>query len=143
MSDHFEIAIIGAGPAGLGAAANAAKHNLSYILIERKEIGNTVFDYQLGKLVMAEPQKLPLRAHVPFEAGSREEVLEGWNNTVNSLGVKFRKGEVAAIKNGGDKFELHTSGGNLTASKVILSIGVQGSPRKLGVPGEDLAKVAY
>ena len=76
MTKHYEIAIVGAGPAGLSAATNAAAHGLSHILIERREIGNTVFDYQKRKLVMAEPGKLPLRGHVPFEAGSRESILQ-------------------------------------------------------------------
>jgi glycine/D-amino acid oxidase-like deaminating enzyme len=76
MVKHFEVAIIGAGPAGVGAATNAAFHNLSHILIEKGEIANTIYDYQLRKHVMAEPSKLPLRARCRFEAGSREKILQ-------------------------------------------------------------------
>jgi CRP-like cAMP-binding protein/thioredoxin reductase/Fe-S-cluster-containing hydrogenase component 2 len=143
MSDHFSIAIIGAGPAGLGAATNAAHHGMSHILIEKREIGNTVFDYQLRKLVMAEPGRLPLRGFVPFEAGSREQVLAGWGEAVNRKEVNVRKAEILAIQRVGPVFELTTGGGKITADKVILSIGVQGTPRKLGVSGEDPSLVAY
>ena len=47
MSQHFEIAIIGAGPAGIGAATNAAHHKLSHVLFEKSQIANTIYDYQL------------------------------------------------------------------------------------------------
>ena len=56
MSDaDFQVAIIGAGPGGIAAATNAAKHGLKHVLFEKKRIGNTIADYQLGKHVMAEP----------------------------------------------------------------------------------------
>lgn len=143
MSEHFEVAIVGAGPAGLSAAANAAKHKLSYVLFEKREVGNTIFDYQLRKFVMAEPSKLPLRAHVPFRAGTREEILTGWNQTVKENSLNVQKAEVTAIKKVDDKFEIYSERLLCTASKVILTIGVQGSPRKLEVPGEEAPRVAY
>ncbi len=140
---EHEVAIIGAGPAGLGAASNAAHHKTSHVLIERKELGNTIFDYQLGKLVMAEPAKLPLRAHIPFEQGSREEILEGWTQAITSLGANVRKAEVKAIERIEGGFKISCSDGEVTAKNVVLAIGVQGTPRKLGVPGEDLPHVTY
>lgn len=143
MTDEVEVAIIGAGPAGLSAAASAASRELNHILIERREIGNTVFNYQLRKLVMAEPGKLPLRSQVPFEAGSREQVLEAWNQAVKEKKVSVLKADVGEIKKEGNAFSIKHSSGTLRARNVILAIGVQGTPRKLGVPGEDSAHVAY
>jgi thioredoxin reductase/CRP-like cAMP-binding protein/Fe-S-cluster-containing hydrogenase component 2 len=143
MPFEFEIAIIGAGPAGLGAAHNAARSKISHVLFEKAEIGNTIYDYQLRKHVMAEPMKLPLRGEVPFLAGSRESILEGWNESVTSGGINVRKSEVTAIKKSGEGFQIETSSGSCTAHYVILAIGVQGTPRKLGVPGDDLPHVAY
>jgi CRP-like cAMP-binding protein/thioredoxin reductase/Fe-S-cluster-containing hydrogenase component 2 len=144
MANSFEVAIIGAGPAGLAAATNAAHRGLAHVLIERKEIGNTVYDYQKRKLVMAEPAKLPLRGHVPFQAGSREEVLAGWNEAVKAKAVNTLHGEVNGIKKVGEGFEIHSKAGLLCSAKfVILAIGVQGSPRTLGVSGDDLSHVAY
>jgi len=142
MSDHFEVAIIGAGPAGLGAAANAAANKLSHVLIEKGKVGNTIFDYQLGKYVMAEPQKLPLSGKVPFEAGSREAILAGWEKSVAEGGVNLRSGEVTAIRKEGDTFQVVTNNGTITARQVILTIGVQGAPRRLEVPGDNLPHVA-
>lgn len=143
MSQHYEIAIIGAGPAGLGAACNAAHHKISHVLFEKDEIANTIFEYQKGKHVMAEPGKLPLRSHISFEPGSRETILKSWNDSVAGMGVNLVRTEVTGIKKNADLFQIETPQGSCTASKVILCIGVQGSPRKLGVPGEDQPHVAY
>lgn len=143
MGEHFEIAIIGAGPAGIAAAVSASENKLSHILFEKSEVANTIYDYQLGKLVMAEPGKLPLRGTVEFKQGTREEILEAWNEGLSNAGVNLRKAEVTAIKRNDSTFEIQTTQGNYTTNKVILAIGVQGSPRKLGVPGDSLAHVAY
>ncbi len=143
MSEKFEIAIIGAGPGGLGAATNAAQLKLSHVLVESKEIGNTVYNYQLRKHVMAEPNKLPLRAHVGFEAGTREQVLEAWNKAIKDTGVNLIKGEVSAIKKDGDTFQIQIGSNQLQARNVVLAIGTQGTPRKMGVPGEELPHVTY
>lgn len=143
MADHFEVAIIGAGPAGLGAATNAAFHKMSHILFEKSELANTIYDYQKHKHVMAEPAKLPLRAKVSFEAGSRESILESWANSIKEHNVNLKKAEVTKIQKTDSGFDIHYTGGQCTAKYVILCIGCQGSPRKLGVPGEEQKHVAY
>ena len=143
MAEHYDLVILGAGPAGLSAAANAAVQKLSYLLIEKAEIGNTIFEYQLRKHVMAEPTRLPLRAKVPFAAGTRESILEAWNKVVGDLKINVKKGEVTSIKKIEDKFHIKAGSVECTAVKVILAIGMQGSPRKLGVPGDGLPHVAY
>ena len=143
MAEHFKIAILGSGPGGLGAATNAAKHGLSHIMIEKSELANTIYDYQLRKLVMAEPRRLPLRSHVPFEEGSREEILAGFQTAVDETGVNMVKGEVTAVSKEGGKFNITYSGKEITADYVVMAIGTMGTPRKLGVPGEDDGNVAY
>jgi len=143
MGFDFEVAIIGAGPAGLGAAHNASANKLSHVLFEKGEIGNTVFDYQLGKHVMAEPQKLPLRGGVAFEAGSRESILAKWNEAVQTGEINVNRTEVTAVKKQSEGFTIETKSGNVTVRYVILAIGVQGTPRSLGVPGDDSKHVAY
>lgn len=143
MIERYDVAIVGAGPAGIAAACNAAANKLSHVLFEKREIGNTIYDYQLRKYVMAEPGKLPLRGQLPFEAGSREEILEKWTATVGEMGVNVKRGEVSAIKKTADGFELSVGDARYLVKQVVLSIGVQGTPRRLGVPGDDLPHVAY
>ena len=65
----FQIAIIGSGPAGLSAAAHAAELGVSHVLLEAEpHVSNTIYKYQKGKHVMAEPQILPLRSPLTFAA---------------------------------------------------------------------------
>jgi thioredoxin reductase/Fe-S-cluster-containing hydrogenase component 2/CRP-like cAMP-binding protein len=143
MSQHFKVAIIGAGPAGLGAATNAAHRGLSHILIEKGEVANTIFNYQLHKHVMAEPARLPLRAKCRFEAGSREKILGEFVEDIANHRVNLVKAEVSTIAKDGELFTIHYGGQQCTAENVVMAIGVQGTPRKLGVPGEGLSHVAY
>src|SRR5260221_1330492 len=94
-----EICIIGAGPAGLSAAATCAERGTPKVLLEAADhASNTIYKYQKGKHVMAEPQILPLRSPLSFAAGKRETVLDTWNGELQKLRVDIRYGaEVAEI----------------------------------------------
>src|SRR5213078_3266498 len=84
----LQLGIIGSGPAGLSAAAHAAELGVSHVLIEAEpHPSNTIYKYQKGKHVMAEPQILPLRSALPFEAGKREAVLDAWNRELAEKNV--------------------------------------------------------
>ena len=83
-----EICIVGAGPAGLSAAAHCAELNIPYVLLEAADqASNTIYKYQKGKHVMAEPQVLPLRSPLSFAAGKREAVLEAWRRAGRAMPV--------------------------------------------------------
>lgn len=139
----FDVAIIGAGPAGLAAAANASTQKLSHILIEKSELANTIFDYQLGKYVMAEPSNLPLRSLVSFVEGYREDILDKWNSALAEFKINMERAEVLSIEKIKDHFRVILNSHELLADSIVLAIGVQGSPRKLGVRGEDLPHISY
>ena len=141
--DTIDVAIIGAGPAGIAAAANAARHKLTHVLLEKGQLANTIYEYQKAKHVMAEPRKLPLRSLVAFQEGSREAILSVWEQGVRDAQVNLVKAEVRGIRKVGEVFEIKHGSGVVRARAVVLSIGVQGTPRKLGVPGEDAPHVAY
>jgi CRP-like cAMP-binding protein/thioredoxin reductase/Fe-S-cluster-containing hydrogenase component 2 len=141
-----EICIIGAGPAGLSAAAHCAELAIPYVLLEAADqASNTIYKYQKGKHVMAEPQILPLRSPLSFAAGKRETVLDTWNAEIAKLRVDIRYGqEVVAIAGKSGAFEIGTkSGETFYANRVILAIGLQGNLRGLGVTGEGLPRVQY
>ncbi len=164
MTNHYKIAIIGAGPAGLSAAGRAAFHDQqcnqennqesnksgdtdpSYVLLESfDKPAKTIQRYQKGKLVMAEPGYLALRSDFSFEQASREEVLGGWANELVDQNVNIRyNSEVAAISGELGNFTLNFKDGKcLKADNVVIAVGLEGNPRKLGVPGEDLPVVQY
>src|SRR5689334_24104494 len=108
MSESVRIAIVGSGPSGLSAAAHAAELGLSYVLLEAEpHLSNTIFRYQKGKHVMAEPNVLPLRAAARFDAGSREQILDAWNGDVGKRKVNIRyRSEVAKIEKSAEGFKL-------------------------------------
>ncbi|MEO8445114.1 MAG: cyclic nucleotide-binding domain-containing protein, partial [Gammaproteobacteria bacterium] len=143
---HYRIAIVGGGPGGLSAAAHAAELGIHHILLEASPAhANTIQRYQKGKHVMAEPGALPLRSDLPFAAGTRESILAAWHAGLGQHGVNACYGaQVTAIEGGKPRFLIRLKdGSSVTAEDVILAIGVQGNPRKLGVPGEDLPCVQY
>jgi thioredoxin reductase/Fe-S-cluster-containing hydrogenase component 2/CRP-like cAMP-binding protein len=149
----YQIAIIGAGPAGLSAAARAAardqqarRSSPSYILLEGFSAhAKTIQRYQKGKHVMAEPGFLDLRSDLGFGAGSREKILSAWGDGLRQLSVNIRhNAEVRKIAGGKDAFAIQlTSGETIQAARIVLAIGLEGNPRKLGAPGEDLERVQY
>lgn len=146
MGEIVKVAIVGAGPGGLSAAAHAAELGLSHVLLEAAPAhANTIQRYQKGKHVMAEPNVLPLRSPLSFEAATRETVLERWRSGLEKLGVNVRYGaEVTRISGSKPRFDLELkSGERLQAEHVVFAIGVQGNPRRLGVPGQELPCVQY
>jgi cGMP-dependent protein kinase 2 len=146
VTADFLIAIVGSGPAGMSAAAHAAKLGQTHILLERTgHFNDTIFKYQKRKLVMATPEILPLRSELGFKESIREELIDGWTGGVEQAQVNFRlNAEVAAIKGEHGNFELTLGNGEkLTAENVVLSIGVQGNLRKLTIPGADAPFVQY
>ena len=146
MAEQFKIAVIGSGPAGLSAAARAAELGLSHVLLEAEaHLSNTIYRYQKGKYVMAEPSILPLRSPVSFAAGKREQILDKWNQETGGLKVNQRlRSEVTALSGARGAFTLKIGDGSvITAEHVVLAIGMQGNIRKLGCPGEDAEFVQY
>jgi thioredoxin reductase/Fe-S-cluster-containing dehydrogenase component/CRP-like cAMP-binding protein len=137
----FDVAILGAGPGGLSAAARAAQRGMTHILLEATDKhANTIQRYQRLKHVMSEPGILPLRSDIAFSAGRREQVLETWQRGIAERGVNIRYGsQVTSIAGRSGDFRMALgSGGAVRARAIVLALGVQGNPRKLGVPGENL-----
>ena len=157
MSDRFHIAVVGSGPAGLSAAGRAAfydkqkrdadpAHNYTHVLLESfDKPAKTIQRYQKGKHVMAAPDFLDLRSDFDFAAGSRETILGGWEQRVAAADVNIRYGsEVTKIEGQKGDFSITLKDGSvILAEHVVLAIGLEGNPRKLGVPGEEFPIVQY
>jgi thioredoxin reductase len=143
-SNTHQVIIVGAGPAGFGATLKAQELGLNYLAIDQDSLGGTVFKYPRGKIVMTQPVNLPLAGKMHFKETSKEDLLQFWQGIESKTGIKIKYNtmveNIATLEKG---FELKTSQGQYTADKVLLAIGRRGTPRKLGVPGEDLPKVVY
>jgi thioredoxin reductase/Pyruvate/2-oxoacid:ferredoxin oxidoreductase delta subunit len=139
-----DLVIVGAGPAGIAAALAAKAHGLDYQVIEQDDLGGAVFKYPRGKVVMTAPVKLPLVGKVKLRETSKEALLALWQeiDAEHHLAIRYRE-RVERIDAAEGGFVVNTVKGQERCGSVLLAIGRRGSPRRLGVPGEDLPKVVY
>jgi thioredoxin reductase len=144
-SDIYDLLIVGAGPAGISASLRATEKKLNYITLDEGEMGGTVAKYPRQKLVMTSPVYFPTYGKVNKSELSKEELLEFWKHVLHRADFRFCAGEkVEDIRKGADGIFTATVGDKqYRARAVILALGRTGSPRKLGVKGEDLQKVMY
>ncbi len=146
LLESFKVAIVGSGPAGLSAAARASARGISHILLEKtSHLSDTIYKYQRGKYIMATPDQLPLRSDVAFEAGSRESIIDRWDDGADALKINVRlNSDIVSIQGSQGNFQLTLADGEtITADFVVLAIGVQGNPNKVSQPGGDLPFVQY
>lgn len=141
----YDLIIIGAGPAGISASLTARKHQLNFLTLEQDSLGGTVFNFPRSKIVMTAPMDLPLHGKIKLYDTSKSELLELWQKVLSKNEITIREHtKVEGIFPEYDHFKLITNKGDEFRTKtVLLAIGRRGSPRKLGVPGEQLEKVAY
>lgn len=139
-----DVVIIGAGPAGFSASLQAMSKGLACITLEQDSLGGTVFQFPRGKLVMTAPFHLPLIGAVKFRETTKEALLDFWIETERKTKVKINYGEkVEKIESTEGGFSVTTKTNAFNTRSVLLAIGRRGTPRKLGVPGEDMSKVVY
>ena len=141
---RLDLVIVGAGPAGFAAALTAKSHSMNFVTVEQDSLGGCVFQYPRAKLVMTSPVTLPLVGKIKFGQTSKEALLEFWRDVERKTGLAIRYRErVTAVVRDDDGLVVRTTAGEYPTSAVLLAIGRRGTPRKLGVPGEELPKVVY
>ncbi len=140
----YDLIIVGAGPAGISASLAAKKFNLNYLTIEQDNLGGTVFNFPRAKIVMTSPMDLPLFGKIKLSETSKSELLRIWGKVLSQNKIVINEQEkVDSIKKKNNVFEVKTNKGTYKSNFVLLSIGRRGSPRKLGVTGEQKEKVFY
>lgn len=143
----YDIFVIGAGPAGFSSALTALEQKLKYKLIDQNTFGGTIFNFPRKKIVTSHPIDIPIFGTKKFKSNivSKEEMLEVFNKikTENKLKISERESfkNLKVLENG--LFEIETDKGIYSTKKVILAMGVRGSPRRLGLQNEDMPKVTY
>ncbi|MFN2491261.1 MAG: NAD(P)-binding domain-containing protein [Pyrinomonadaceae bacterium] len=147
MSEPLDLIIIGAGPAGLSAAYAAAEEGLSYLVIEKGTIANTIRQYPVGRTLFSTPNELEMfeGALKPCrEKPTREELLSHYIHFVLDNDLKFNDAEeVVDVEKLTGGFLIRTTKAEYRAARILFAIGAMEHPRRLNIPGEELPKVHH
>jgi dihydropyrimidine dehydrogenase (NAD+) subunit PreT len=138
------VVVVGAGPAGIATALGLAAHGVGFRLLEQGTMGGSIAHYPRKKVAMTEVIDLPLVGKFGKKLITKEELLASWERILSKTGITVEPGvRVTGIEGEDGHFVVKTDRGPVSAQKVVLAIGRRGTPRKLGVPGEELEKVFY
>ncbi|MCW3168115.1 YpdA family putative bacillithiol disulfide reductase [Chryseobacterium sp. 09-1422] len=143
----LDILIIGAGPIGLNCALEAEKNNLSYLIVEKGTIVNSLYNYPLYMKFFSTAEKLEI-AEIPFISAApkpgRQEGLEYYQGIARQKNLNINLYEkVLKVSKEEAKFEVETSKSKYLAKNVIISTGFYDIPNLMNIPGENLEKVKH
>jgi len=142
---ELDVVIVGAGPAGISASLAAKEAGLRFVTVEQEDsLGGSIYHYPRRKLAMTAPMTLPIVGKVNQLEISKEELLRFWSRITRENNIKINFTErMDAITKTGSGFLVKTSKDSYKTKNVLLAIGRRGTPRKLGVVGEEQEKVVY
>jgi len=145
--NHFDIVIVGGGPIGIACGLEAQKKGLSYVIIEKGPIVNSLFNYPINMQFFSSSDLLEID-NIPFISNEakpkRNEALEYYRRIVssNKLSVNLFE-KVVDVQKSHDLFKVVTDKNEYSASNVIIATGFYDIPNLLEIPGEDLDKVSH
>jgi len=143
----YDIIIIGGGPIGLACGLEAKKRNLSYVIIEKGALVNSLYHYPANMTFFSSSDKLEIDG-IPFISKNakptKQEALEYYRRVATSNGLNINLFEaVENMNKTKNKFTVKTSKAEYQTTNLILATGFYDVPNKLNVPGEDLDKVYH
>lgn len=146
--NNYDVLIIGAGPIGMACAIEAKKAGLTYVIVEKGALVNSLFNYPVFMTFFSTAQRLEI-GDVPFVSinpkPNRNEAVEYYRRVKEKFSLNihlFEKVEqVKKDENG--IFQVATSKTNYKAKKVIIATGFYDIPLMMNIPGESLPKVTH
>lgn len=147
MKHPFDLLIIGGGPIGMSVAIEALKAGLTYVIIEKGCLVNSLYHYPANMTFFSTSEKLEI-GNVPFVSNNvkptRAEALEYYRRVADKFDLNLRLFEkVEAIENQEGKFHIQTQKAEYSADNLIISTGFYDLPNLMNIPGEDLLKVRH
>ncbi|MDD5303150.1 MAG: NAD(P)-binding domain-containing protein [Elusimicrobia bacterium] len=140
----LDLLVVGSGPAGLASVFRAVELKLDYALVSLEDVGGTVRKYPRRKLTLVQAVDIPLQGRLKEAEYEKETLLKMWSEVIAKHGIRCRTGAGLTGVTRRDGFlEVETTLGTIRARFVVLALGRRGSPRKLGVPGEESERVLY
>jgi NosR/NirI family transcriptional regulator, nitrous oxide reductase regulator len=142
-AELLDLAIVGAGVAGVSAAIEARTAGLNFAIFEAAQVFSTVVNFPRAKPIYTYPREMKLDGGLQFTADVKEALIEEMEAQRKQAGVEITEARIERLERDGDATVLHHADGKTTrARRVIVAIGRSGNFRKLGVPGEELDKVS-
>ena len=146
-SHQYDIIIIGAGPIGMACAIEAQKANLSYLIIEKGALVNSLFNYPVFMTFFSTSQKLEI-GDTPFVTinpkPNRNEAVEYYRRVAEKFDLKINLFEtVKQVLKQSEGFEVNTTKASYTAKNVVVATGFYDVPLLMNIPGENLPKVTH
>lgn len=146
MENLYDVIIIGGGPIGLNCALEAQRSGLSYIILEKGTIANSLYNYPLYMRFFSTADRLEI-AEIPFITTApkpgRQDALEYYQGISRQQRINIRLYErVLSVKKEG-LFRVETIKDNYVGKNVIIATGFYDIPNAMGIPGEDLPKVRH
>ncbi len=143
----FDVVIIGGGPIGIACGLEAKKQGLTYVIIEKGPIVNSLFNYPINMQFFSSSEKLEID-DIPFISKEakpkRNEALEYYRRIVTSNQLNIHLFEkVLNVEKKVASFNIKTDKDTYKAKNVIVATGFYDLPNKINVPGEDLPKVSH
>ncbi|MCB9535239.1 MAG: NAD(P)-binding domain-containing protein [Myxococcales bacterium] len=141
--DVLDLLIVGGGPAGISAARVAQAKGVDYLVCEQEDPGGAVLHYPRGKVVLTRPIVFPDLDPVKGPRLTKEQLMDILETAAAPVNVR-RRAKVVGIDRGDGHLTVELADGEtLRARRALIAVGRRGSPRKLGVEGEDQGKVVY
>ncbi len=143
----YDIVVVGAGPAGLSVAIEAHRHGLNFLVLEKGGIVNSIQHFPAEMTFFSTPELLEI-GNIPFTSAqmrpTRAEGLEYYTRVAGHFKLNCRFFEpVLSVTNSGSLFSVTTSRSTYQTHHLVIATGYYDNPNRIGVPGEDLPKVAH
>jgi len=144
----YDVIIIGGGPIGLACAIEAQEKGLSYVILEKGALVNSLFNYPLYMTFFSTAEKLEI-GNVPFSCiapkPGRQEALEYYRNVHKhfNLHIKMFEKVISVNKQESGIFVVHSDKNWYNARNVVIATGFYDIPIYMNVPGENLPQVRH